>query len=380
MYNLVYETSPWHKRAALFDENERLLLLKYFEDSRRYIDGSIALGRVRKVAQGLSAAFIDIGDVADGFLPLKTMPKNAPKLTEGSKVLVRIARAGLDGKGARLDARVAEKMPPAHTPVPSLIRAAKGPLQRLLADAGDTPIQFWVPNNASYNEVLNIVPEAADRIHFLHQKNAPDLLAKLDETLDAVTSPVFPLANGGRIAIEPTAALTAIDLDSGAFYGIGQEDGVVNFNLSAVPEIARLIRLLDIGGNIITDFITMKHKRDRQKITNALEAAFAATDLKKTEIFSMSRFGLVEINREKTGPNRMTLLTEPAFVAGHILLKLMRQTTPYKRPIDLTVAPEVAQFIKPRLTSEVSLAHFGQPVKITTNNLPATRWHLSTPK
>lgn len=378
MYNIVYETSPWHKRAALFDDNQRLLLLKYYEDSRRYIEGSIALGRVRKVVPGLSAAFIDIGDVADGFLPLKTMPKDAPRLTEGSKVLVRIVRAGLDGKGARLDARVAEKMPPASTPVPSLIRRAKGPLQRILTDAGDTPIQFWVPNDASYNEVLDIVPEAADRIHFLHEKNAPELLDKLDENLDAVTSPVFPLDNGGRIAIEPTAALTAIDLDSGAFYGIGQEDGVVTFNLSAVPEIARLIRLLDIGGNIITDFITMKHKRDRQKITNALEENFANTDLKKTEIFSMSRFGLVEMNREKTGPNRMTLLAEPAFVAGRILLQLLRQTAPYKQEIQLTVSPLVAEVLKPRLTSETCLAHFGQTVKLTAKEMPTIRWHVST--
>lgn len=381
MYNVLYETTPWHKRAALFDETGKLILFKFYEESRSYIEGAVVLGRVRKIAQGINAAFVDIGDVTDGFLPLKTVPKNHPKLTEGSRVLVRVARSGMDGKGARLDARCADKMPPQSTPVPSLVRPAPGPLQRILQEAGDTPVQFWVPNDASYNELLDLIPEAKERIYFTYKNKEDqpfDIIGGLEEGLDAVFSPTFPLSNGGRITIEGTAALTAIDLDSGAFYGIGEEAGVVNFNLAAVPEIARLIRLLDIGGNMIVDFITMKQKKDRQVITRALEDAFATTDMRHVEIFSMSRFGLVEINREKTGASRMELFKIPAFIAGRILLQLARSHTSYKKPIHLQAAPEVANILKSRLTRDVCLSLFGQEVNITASQMPATQWQLST--
>lgn len=378
MYNLLYETTPWHKRAALFDNEGRLILLKYYEDSRRYIEGVVVLGRVRKIAKGLNAAFVDIGDVVDGFLPLKTVPKSEKRLTEGSPVIVRIARSGVEGKGARLDARVADKMPTGDVKIPSILRAARSPLQRILEEAGDTPIHFWVTNDTSYAEVEKTVPEARERIHFLTDQSPQPLTEILEEQLDTILAGQFSLPEGGAITIEETAALTAIDIDSGAFFGIGAEEGVVTFNLMAVHELARLIRLLDIGGNIIADFITMKHKRDRQKITRELENQFSKTDFKTTEIFAMSRFGLVEMNREKTGPSRIAQLQNPAFIAGRILLQLARPNCPYKQAIQLKVAPEIAEILAPRLTEDICQKIYGQRVHIQPEVMPLSRWQLST--
>ena len=109
------------------------------------------------------------------------------------------------------------------------------------------------------------------------------------------------LKNGGHIIIDNTEALTAIDVNTGKYVGTTNlEDTVVNANLEAVEEIVRQIRLRNIGGIIIIDFIDMEKPEDREKVIAAL-ANELKKDRVKTNILGLTQLGLLEMTRKKTG-------------------------------------------------------------------------------
>lgn len=109
------------------------------------------------------------------------------------------------------------------------------------------------------------------------------------------------LKNGGYIVIDNTEALTAIDVNTGKYVGTTNlEDTVVNANLEAVEEIVRQIRLRNIGGIIIIDFIDMERSEDREKVIQAL-ALELKKDRIKTNILGLTQLGLLEMTRKKTG-------------------------------------------------------------------------------
>jgi Rne/Rng family ribonuclease len=109
-----------------------------------------------------------------------------------------------------------------------------------------------------------------------------------------------PLQGGGRLLIEPTAALTAIDVDGGAEHALG-------VNLEAAGEIARQVRLRNLGGIIVVDFIGMGQRRDRQRVVDALRRAFAR-DPFPVQVHDSSPLGLVEIGRPRRGATLAALL------------------------------------------------------------------------
>ena len=109
------------------------------------------------------------------------------------------------------------------------------------------------------------------------------------------------LKNGGYIVIDNTEALTAIDVNTGKYVGTTNlEDTVVNANIEAVEEIVRQVRLRNIGGIIIIDFIDMEKPEDREKVIDALEKELKR-DRVKTNILGMTQLGLLEMTRKKTG-------------------------------------------------------------------------------
>jgi len=122
---------------------------------------------------------------------------------------------------------------------------------------------------------------------------------------------VAPLVGGGSLAIDEAEALTAIDVNSGSHVSKkGLNDTAVQVNLSAVDEIARQLRLRDLGGVIVVDFIDMEKTRDRVRVLNALEAAFK-NDRGRTRIVQISPSGLVEMTRRREGQSLSKLLGEP---------------------------------------------------------------------
>ncbi|GAM10481.1 ribonuclease G [Geobacter sp. OR-1] len=119
------------------------------------------------------------------------------------------------------------------------------------------------------------------------------------------------LKSGGYIIIEQTEALTAIDVNTGRFVGKHNlEDTILKTNLEAVKEIAYQLRLRNIGGIIIIDFIDMEKEVNREKVFTALEEAMKA-DKSKTNILKISELGLVEMTRKRVRESMGRMMCEP---------------------------------------------------------------------
>ncbi len=126
------------------------------------------------------------------------------------------------------------------------------------------------------------------------------------------------LPSGGSIVIQQTEALVAIDVNTGKFVGKDAlEDTVFSTNLEAVPEIARQIRLRDLGGLLVIDFIDMGDPVHRREVFEKFELALAR-DRARTRILPLSEFGLVEVTRQRSRGNLEKTLTRPCpSCSGH---------------------------------------------------------------
>jgi ribonuclease G len=121
------------------------------------------------------------------------------------------------------------------------------------------------------------------------------------------------MKSGGYIVIELTEALTAIDVNTGSYVGTRNlEETILKTNLEAVKEIALQLRLRNLGGLIVIDFIDMEKKVNREKVFTALREALSK-DKAKTHILKMSELGLIEMTRKRTRENLSRTLGEPCF-------------------------------------------------------------------
>jgi ribonuclease G len=161
--------------------------------------------------------------------------------------------------------------------------------------------------------VERIMPSLVPRVK-LYTKNFPifeeyGVQAEIDK---ALRSKVW-LKSGGSIVVNQTEALVAIDVNTGRYVGkrTGRlEDTIVKTNLEAVKEIVRQIRLRDLGGIIVLDFIDMEERKNRQKVYQALEQELKK-DRAPTKALQVSDFGLVIITRKRVKQSLERLLTEP---------------------------------------------------------------------
>ena len=135
----------------------------------------------------------------------------------------------------------------------------------------------------------------------------------IQQEIDKALRPKVWLKSGGYIVINHTEALVAIDINTGKFVGKGStrlEDTIVKTNLEAVKEIVRQIRLRDLGGIIVIDFIDMEERKNRAKVMQALEDALRA-DKAPSKVLAFNEFGLVAITRKRTKQALERTLCQP---------------------------------------------------------------------
>ena len=122
---------------------------------------------------------------------------------------------------------------------------------------------------------------------------------EIEEQIDEALSPIVALSSGGTIVIEETAALTAIDVNTGgrAVSG-GPEQAALDANLAAIGEIARHIRLRNLGGLVVVDFVSMRRRENRHTVIEALREA-VSSDRCPVHVAGFTQFGLVEMTRER---------------------------------------------------------------------------------
>ncbi len=146
-----------------------------------------------------------------------------------------------------------------------------------------------------------IAPALADRMSLHTGRGALFDRHDLEDQVGEVLEPSAPLPGGGRIVIETTAALTAIDVDSGERNRGHPEEAALRTNLEAAEEVGRQLRLRGIGGAIVVDFIRMRRRENADRVAEALRDAFR-DDPTPTDVGALSRFGLLEMTRRRSGP------------------------------------------------------------------------------
>ena len=183
---------------------------------------------------------------------------------------------------------------------------------------------------------------------------------QVEEQIARVQSRSVPLKSGGSIVIEQTEALVAIDVNSGRHHGQrNAEQTAFETNLDAAVEIARQLRLRDLGGLIVCDFIDMRNQKNRKEVERVFRQAVKA-DRARSKILPISRFGIVEMTRQRMRGSiqSSTYLACPhcggtGFIKSHEslsieLIRLLNVSASRKqiRRIDLSVSPEVAEYLQ----------------------------------
>jgi Rne/Rng family ribonuclease len=204
-----------------------------------------------------------------------------------------------------------------RTKAPALLHRDLTLVERILRDLLSPEFKtIRVDNEIEYQHVLDFVnrfqPALVGHVK-LYTRDTPlfeefGVQAEIDKAL----KPKVWLKSGGYIVLNQTEALVAIDVNTGKYVGKTNrlEDTIVRTNIDAVKEIVRQIRLRDLGGIIVIDFIDMDERRNRTKVVQALEEALRH-DRAPTKILSFNEFGLVALTRKRVKHSLERTLCEP---------------------------------------------------------------------
>lgn len=264
-------------------------------------------------------------------------------------------------------------------------KAASAPVPSLIYE--DLDIALRAARDLFAKEVDRLIidsPEECQRILNFMETFAPHLKAAVE--LYTNITPIFDtygievemaralekkvwLKSGGYIVIEMTEALTAIDVNTGRFVGKRDlEETILKTNLEAVKESAYQLRLRNIGGLIIIDFIDMKREKHREEVFNALREALRK-DKSKTTILKMSELGLIEMTRKRTRESLGRLLCEPCFycdgegflksrrtICYEIFRKIERESADVTAPgVTISVHPDISEMFLNEEARQVEL-------------------------
>ncbi len=249
---------------------------------------------------------------------------------------------------------------------PTLIYHDLNVVERVLRDQVTSDFSaIWVDSDEEYERILRFAnrfqPALVKRVK-LYSKETPlyEQFGLSEEINKALKSKVW-LKSGGYIVINQTEALVAIDVNTGKYVGktTRLEDTIVKTNVDAIKEIVRQIRLRDLGGIIIIDFIDMDERRNRQKVMQALEEALRS-DRAPSKVLQFNDFGLVAITRKRVKQSLERTIGSPCpycqstgfvksvtTVCNEIYLE-MRKIAKHLEHADvmLRVNPDVAKVLK----------------------------------
>jgi len=359
-YHLLTAQDEERSRIALLDQNR---LLEYYEESAISdgIVGSVFVGRVERVLPDVKAAFVKIGLKQNGFLPLKEaesyhQTSGSASLMSGQEILVQAKKAPKGGKGAFLTRDIS--FPGQYVLLMPCNRFVG--LSKRITDAEDRQrakrigerisqgrfgvIMRHAALFASEEEILGEADELWERWQQIASRacciKAPALVYAetgmkdallrdysarhemievgaemwsalcVEEQIKAALERKVMIPGGGSLIIDEREALQTIDVNSGSNVMAEAASLALEENLRAVPEIARQIRLRNLSGIILIDFIDMDTEKERQLVQEAMEKA-VADDRVKNVIHGFTRLGLLEMTRKRTGESLRDLLTVP---------------------------------------------------------------------
>ncbi|MFW2178004.1 MULTISPECIES: Rne/Rng family ribonuclease [unclassified Moraxella] len=263
------------------------------------------------------------------------------------------------------------------------------PLRAIRDLIGEKTERVTIDNAMIFNDIRQFakefVPLIFPRIH-LYENEQPlfDVYRVEDDLKDALNRRVN-LKSGGYLIIDQTEAMTTIDVNTGSFVGgRSLEDTVYKTNLEATHAIARQLRLRNLGGIIILDFIDMQEQQHRDKVMASLQEQLSR-DYAKTNISEVSNLGLVEMTRKRTRESLQQQLCEPCPTCGgkgfvksretvclEIFRELMRCARAYNAPKKFTVIAnqiiiEVLMMGEADTVAEMEYL-LGRPIELVADN------------
>jgi Rne/Rng family ribonuclease len=446
---LLIAAGPGEWRAALLEDGIPVELFVERGDWREV--GSIHLGRVRRLLPALSAILVDIGDDRPAFLPVTEVVPRGRRLDEGERVIVQIRREAQGGKAARLTTgvklqgrlvelrwgrpgiRAGETLSSAERAHLSALAEEAGfgvrllrpePIETITAEAMDLnrrwrnildqaagltpparldpPLSFAAALastlSTSPDRILvddpAIVPELRTVFRDATIRHEPEIErpVELDAVFDRALAVTIALADGGSVHVEATRTATMIDVDSGSREaGSSPERTGLAVNLAAAETIARQIRLRNLGGGIVVDFIGLDDRKSRDRICDRLGEALAA-DPAGPKILGWTRLGHLELVRTRRGRPLAEALLKPhpggtivktGVTMAHEALRALRledRAQPGRR-WRLTVNPDVAAALAGGAVAALRAIEerFGRAIAIETDpSLDPDRFQITS--
>lgn len=192
---------------------------------------------------------------------------------------------------------------------------------RLVRDAFNSHVdEMLIDEPSKSKEVLDLLqhmaPELMNRVKLIEPAVTKSILQSIEHEFDKYAERKIHLTHGGYIVIDPTEALTAIDVNTGRYIGTDSlEETVFLTNLEAAEQIARILRLRDIGGIILVDFIDMQQQEHKNEVLHRLESIMRK-DRSKHHVVGWTRLGLMEITRKRVREHPNHRLETCSFCKG----------------------------------------------------------------
>ncbi|MBA4064005.1 MAG: ribonuclease E [Isosphaera sp.] len=298
---------------------------------------------------------------------------------KGVGFIVRTAAVDRDARELRNDLAYLLKL---WQVVVKRIRRPSGPAEifresdmitRTIRDVFTSDIDtIWVDEATAFghaSEFLQIVmPKFASRIR--HFDSSEPLFQKygVEEEIAKIHRKRIEMPLGGSLVIEQTEALVAIDVNSGSFRAETADETMLQMNLHAAKEIARQLRLRDLGGVIVNDFIDMRSEAHRRRVEDAFRDALRR-DRARTKILRISQFGLIEMTRQRIRPSlKRSIFSDCPHCggSGHVktseslsidamrLIQLAAHRTPAIAAVQVSVHIDVAHYLLNRRRKELA--------------------------
>lgn len=202
--------------------------------------------------------------------------------------------------------------------VPAILHRAMGQTLSVVQDYFNENVKKMVVDSPrTFHEVTNylqdIAPDLCDRVELYNKKVPLFDEYNIEGELDNILSKRVPLANGGSLIIEQTEALVSIDVNGGhgmLDHDTSKEKAILDVNLAAAKQIARELRLRDIGGIIVVDFIDMTDEANKRLVYEEVKKAIER-DRSVVKVSELSRHGLMEITRKRVRPSVTFMVSEP---------------------------------------------------------------------
>ncbi len=248
-------------------------------------------------------------------------------LDEGFGAIIRTVADGVDEEALKSDLRqilntwkkIEEKLKSVKPP--TLLYKDMSMTSSVIRDLFNHDVtKAVIDSKKLYKEIkeyaINAAPSISDKIELYRGKEPILERFKIEKEIEGLYSKKVYLKSGGYIYIEHTEAMVVIDVNSGRYYAQSEQElNSLKTNLEAAREIARQLRLRDIGGMIVVDFIDLEDERNKKKIYDELKKEFRK-DRAKSTILPMTDFGLVQITRQRVRQSLFHSVKSPCPFCG----------------------------------------------------------------